>query len=119
MEIRCHANHKRFVPVFHGVLFGLIVLTSIGSLVNLFAPKGNHRPLSRQRRGVRAAENLRHFVLTGKMFEPKLTLRRIAGLRFASDAEFARLAQSTIQENVSGNQIKKFVKGWRPAGHRV
>ena len=36
-KIQNYANHARFVPGYHVVLFGLIVLGLIGSCVNLYA----------------------------------------------------------------------------------
>ena len=45
MEAQNYANHRRFVPMFHGVLFGLIALTLIGSFVNLYHSIGDHQRL--------------------------------------------------------------------------
>jgi len=30
-----YANHRRFVPLYHFILFGLLALSLIGSIVNL------------------------------------------------------------------------------------
>ena len=144
MEAQSYANHRKIVPLFHQVLFGLIVLTLIGSLVNLYESLGDHQrlysaslivvivvclallfffcrtfPLRVQDRAIRAEENLRHFILTGKALDPRLTMRQIVGLRFASDAEFAALAQKAAAENLSGDQIKRAVKNWRPDHDRA
>jgi small-conductance mechanosensitive channel len=144
METQSYANHRRFVPLFHGVLFLLIVLTLIGSLVNLYFAHTNYQhfhnaaliflvtvcllflfffcrnfPLKVQDRAIRAEENLRHFVLTGKTLDPRLTISQIIGLRFASDEEFAALAKKAADENLSGDQIKRSVKNWRPDHHRA
>lgn len=144
METQNYANHRRFVPMFHGVLFALIVLTLIGSLVNLYKSFGDHQrlysaslivvvnvcllflfffcrifPLKAQDRAIRAEENLRHFALTGKTLDPRLTIRQVIGLRFASDEEFPVLAKRAAEENLSGDQIKKAVKAWRPDTYRV
>ena len=35
MKTQDYANHKQFVPIFHGVLFPVLALTAIGSFVNL------------------------------------------------------------------------------------
>lgn len=144
METQSYPHHRRFVPLFHGVLFWLIALTLIGSLVNLYKSLGDHErlysaslivvvtvcllflfffcrifPLKAQDRAIRAEENLRHFVLTGKTLDPRLTIRQIIGLRFASDEEFAALAQKAADENLSEDQIKRSVKNWRPDTYRV
>ena len=144
MEAQSYANHRKIVPLFHQVLFGLIVLTLIGSLVNLYESIGDHQrlysasliavivvclallfffcrtfPLKAQDRAIRAEESLRHFILTGKALDPRLTMPQIVGLRFASDAEFAALAQKAAAENLSGDQIKRAVKNWRPDHDRA
>ncbi len=45
MEAQNYSNHRRFVPMYNIVLFGLIVLTLIGSLVNLYQSLGDHQRL--------------------------------------------------------------------------
>lgn len=144
METQNYANHRRFVPMFHGVLFGIIVLTLIGSLVNLFKSMGDHErlysaslivaimiallllfffsrmfPLKAQDRAIRAEENLRHYVLAGKLLDSRLTIGQIIALRFASDQEFVALAQKAASENLSADAIKKAVKNWRADHHRA
>ena len=144
MEAQSYANHRKIVPLFHRVLFGLIVLTTIGSGVNLYQSIGDHQrlysasliaviavclmllfffcrifALKAQDRAIRAEENLRHFILTGKALDPRLTMRQIVGLRFASDAEFVALAQKAAAENLSGDQIKRAVQNWRPDHDRL
>ena len=37
-----YANHKQYVPMFHGVLLGLLLLTLIGASVNLYKSLGDH-----------------------------------------------------------------------------
>ncbi len=75
--------------------------------------------LKAQDRAIRAEEQLRHFILTGKRLDPHLTTRQIVGLRFASDDEFAALAARAPGENMSEDAIKKAVKTWRPDTYRV
>ena len=70
-------------------------------------------PLQAQDRAIRAEENLRHFVLTGKLLDPRLSVKQIVGLRFASDAEFPELARKAAAEGMSLDDIKKSVKNWR------
>jgi hypothetical protein len=76
-------------------------------------------PLKAQDRAIRAEENLRHYVMTGKLLDPKLTIRQIIGLRFASDQEFVELAGRAVEENLSEDAIKKAVKNWRADTYRV
>jgi hypothetical protein len=144
MEEQSYAKHAKFVPMFHGLLFGLILLSFIGSLVNLWQSMGDHERLYNasliavmslallilflftrtfatgvQDRAIRAEENLRHFALTGKRLDPRLRIKQIVGLRFASDAEFPELARKAAEENMSMDSIKKSVKNWRADHDRV
>ena len=144
MEAQNYENHRRFVPMFHLVLFGIIVLTLIGSGVNLYQSLGDHErqysaslifvimicllllffygrvfPLKAQDRAIRAEENLRHYVLAEKLLDPGLNIRQIIGLRFASDAEFILLAQRAAAENLSAEDIKQAIKNWRADTYRV
>ncbi len=144
MEAQNYANHRRYVPIFHFVLLPIILLSLIGSFVNLYQSWGDHQrqysaslivvimicllllpvlarlfSLKAQDRAIRAEENLRHFVMTGKLLNPKLTVRQIIGLRFASDEEFVNLAARAVEENLSEDAIKKAVKNWRADTYRV
>jgi hypothetical protein len=76
-------------------------------------------PLKAQDRAIRAEENLRHYVLTGKLLDPSLTVGQIVALRFASDAEFAALAQKAAREGLVANDIKRAVQNWRADTYRV
>ena len=75
--------------------------------------------LKAQDRAIRAEENLRHFALTGKLLDSRLTLRQIIGLRFASDGEFVSLAQKAADEKLSEDTIKRAIRQWRPDTYRV
>ena len=144
METQNYANHRQLVPMFHFVLFPLLVLTLIGSGVNLYDSWGDPIrfysaalivvltfcvlmlmflcrmfAVKAQDRAIRAEENLRHFALTGKLLDPRLTIRQIIGLRFASDGEFVSLAQEAAQKNLAEDAIKKAVKKWRADTYRV
>ena len=144
MPEQSYAKHAKLGPLYHYVLFAIILLTQIGSLVNLFQSVGNHDrlynaalitaitfalellfvftrvfPLKAQDRAIRAEENLRHYVLTGKLLDPRLTIKQIVGLRFASDAEFPELARKAAAESLSPDDIKKSVKNWRADHDRL
>ena len=144
MEAQNYANHRRYVPIFHFVLLPIILLTLIGSFVNLYQSWGDHQrqyssslivvvmvclallpvlarlfSLKAQDRAIRAEENLRYYVMTGKLLNPKLTVRQIIGLRFASDDEFVDLAGRAVEENLTEDAIKKAVKHWRADTYRV
>ena len=146
MEEQNYAKHAKFVPLFHLVLFAVIVVAFIGSLVNLYRRFAGHNhvgrlsaelivlmavalillfwfvrifPLKAQDRAIRAEENLRHFALTGKLLDARLTIKQIIGLRFASDAEFPELARRAADQSMSMDDIKKSVKNWRADHDRL
>jgi hypothetical protein len=144
MATQNYSNHRQFVPMFHFVLLPILALTLIGSLVNLGKSLGDHErlynaalivvlcfcalvvsflarifALKAQDRAIRAEENLRHFVMTGKLLDPRLTMRQIIALRFASAGEFVALAQRAADESMPVDAIKRAVKDWRADTYRV
>jgi hypothetical protein len=144
MKEQNYANHAMFVPAFHGVLAGLLCATFIGSCVNLWKSIGNHEriysaslivvltwcvlmlyyfcrafALKAQDRAIRAEENFRHYLLTGKPLDARLTLRQIIGLRFAADEEFPTLAARAAETGLSEDEIKRGVQHWRADYHRL
>ncbi len=135
-------NHGQFVPGFHAFTsLGILALLG-GAIVNLIkaAPEEKYsasllvlvsalfisffwytRSFSMrvQDRAIRAEENFRHFVLTGKPLDKSLTMKQIIGLRFASDEEFPALAARAVAEKLSRDQIKQAVQHWRADYHRA
>ena len=75
--------------------------------------------LKAQDRAIRAEENFRHYILTGKPFPSELRTRQIIALRFASDQEFPLLVKRAISENLSSKQIKGEIKIWKADHYRV
>jgi len=75
--------------------------------------------LKAQDRAIRAEENLRHFVLTGKLFPSQLRMRQIIALRFAPDAEFLGLVEKAVKENLSNKDIKLAIQNWKADFDRV
>jgi hypothetical protein len=143
MVLQNYANHVRRVPGFL-TLGGIVFLTFIGAGVNLFKSIGDHQrlyssalvlvltgsvffaamyarvfALKAQDRAIRAEENLRHFILTGKPLDSRLSVPQIAALRFASDDEFPALAARAAEQGTASDDIKKSVKYWRADHHRV
>lgn len=98
-------------------LASLLVLTSI-ILFLLFAFTRIFS-LKAQDRAIRAEENLRHFVLTGKLLPSSLTVGQVVALRFASDAEFPALAEKAATNNMSGKEIKQAIQNWKADFYRV
>ncbi|MBL7899327.1 MAG: hypothetical protein JNJ99_12390 [Crocinitomicaceae bacterium] len=103
-------GHKPMAGVF--MIFLSVVFASLAFYARLFA-------LRAQDRAIRAEENLRHFILTGKALPAGLRIGQIVALRFASDAELPDLAQKAEKENLKGDEIKKLIQHWRPDFHRV
>jgi hypothetical protein len=135
-------NHTRYIPIWH-YLTGTAVMAVIGgSIVNLVhADAHTHYSaallvfmsfilasiywyarvfaLRAQDRAIRAEENFRHFILTGKPLDSRLEMSQIVALRFASDEEFVALAKRAAEENLKQLDIKKAIKDWKPDVHRV
>ena len=144
MAEQSYANHRRTVPLFHFVLLPLLLLTLIGSIVNLWRSIGDHEriysaalivalsiagiltalfarifALKAQDRAIRAEENLRHLAMTGKLLDPRLSALQVVALRFAPDAEFVALAQRTAQETLKPDAIKRAIKQWKSDDYRA
>ena len=126
MKEQNQQNHARYVVGFHIITFALTLALLIGSFVNLYNSvnsEGNlysaslivvaaivlclnfyyirSFPLKVQDRSIRSEENFRHFVLTGKKLDGRLTMSQIIALRFAPDEEFTDLARKAAEENLS------------------
>ena len=139
-----YKNHAQYVFAYHVVLFGIVVLTLIGAGVNLYQSCGDHErmysaslifvimvaflilmflarifALKAQDRAIRAEENLRHFVLTGKLLPATLSVKQVVALRFASDGEFPALASQAASSDMSPDAIKQAIKNWKADTYRV
>lgn len=75
--------------------------------------------LRAQDRAIRAEENFRHYLLTGKPLDKALQIRQIVALRFADDEELPELAVRAVKENLSQNAIKKAILKWKADHHRA
>ena len=75
--------------------------------------------LKAQDRAIRAEEQLRHFMLTGKPFDSRLNIRQIIALRFASDEELPALAKKAAEENLRSKEIKQQINHWRADNYRI
>lgn len=135
-------SHRRFDPWYHffalpviGVAFFVslwhaikapsgwsIWQTIVAAALTVLALKVRTFSLKVQDRIIRLEERQR---LTALLSEPlrsrigSLTEGQLIGLRFASDAEVAGLMQTALDENLSGEAIKKRVQNWRPDFFRV
>lgn len=138
-----YKNHPRLVTGFHRILAILLLAGLIGSIINLKESIETETyysaslivllfvccmflywytrsfPLKAQDRAIRAEENFRHYILTGKPLPSDLRLGQIIALRFASDEEFPALVQRAIAENMRSKEIKQAIQNWKPDYHRV
>ena len=144
MATQNYANHRRTDPGYHFTLLPIVFLTGVGAAVNLYESWGDHEriysaslifvlswcllvaafyarvfALKAQDRAIRAEENLRHFLLTGKAMDPRIGIRQVVALRFAPDAEFPALAERAAAEGLGAVAIKQAIKNWRADEYRV
>jgi hypothetical protein len=142
MEQQNFKNHARMVPGFHylglflilGLLghsiYYLIMSSSENKLIGLFLVLISiilailwiyirTFPLKAQDRAIRAEENLRFYVLTGKLLPSMLTIAQTIALRFAPDEELVALVDRAVKENLSAKDIKLSIKNWKADYHRV
>ncbi|HYK75987.1 MAG TPA: DUF6526 family protein [Daejeonella sp.] len=132
-----YQNHIRIITGYHRILAALLVLGLIGSIVNLSKSMGSDElysaslivllficgmflfwysrsfALKAQDRAIRAEENFRYYILTGKTLPTALRMGQIVALRFAPDEEFSTLAERALKENLSSKAIKQAIKNWK------
>ena len=133
-------NHGRYIPLWHYIT-PLIIAAILGWGIVHFMHHDTHFlgasmilvsivllliwwyarvfAIRAQDRAIRAEENFRHFILTGKPLDNRLTMAQIIGLRFASDAEFPGLVKKAADENLSQKEIKESIKNWRADHNRA
>jgi len=137
MRVQNYRNHRRTIFLFHVLTSLGILILLIGSLINLaHTPREailpailllvitlilaslfcfvRIFPLKVQDRAIRAEENLRHFILTGRPLDKELTMQQIIALRFAGDEEFVQLARRAVAEALNNDEIKREIQEWRP-----
>ena len=138
-------NHARFDPAFHFFLLPLLLLNLIFAIyatihawpsfphthlwwivmsIVFFVMAGLSRgyALKNQDRIIRLEEQLRLADLLPENqlgLIDALTIDQFVGLRFASDAEVAALAQRAVAEKLDRKQIKQSITNWRPDNQRI
>jgi hypothetical protein len=137
-----YANHRRYDPSFHLFTFGVLaisflltvwrtvrnpslenfwwVVVAAAAIVLLFRVR--IYALKVQDRVIRLEERLRLEKLLSEPLRSRigeLSERQLIGLRFASDGEAADLVKQALEEQISGEEIKKRIKVWRPDVFRV
>ncbi len=142
MQEQNFKNHALYVTGWHFIIPIILLAILVGSIVNLCdAADTNYYSaslivaisillwpiwfyerlfaLKAQDRAICAEENFRHYLLTGKPLDSRLTRRQIIGLRFASDAEFPALAAKSAEEGTKEIDIKKSITNWKADNYRA
>lgn len=144
MQNQNYQNHRKFYAPHHfiylpllGFLLGLGVYKMINEndqlswilfsiviilLIYLAFMVRQHYALGNQNRIIRLEFKQRYFEIFNKRSDEiaeKLNFGQIAALRFAYDDEFKTLLNRALNENISGDEIKKSITKWRADHHRV
>jgi hypothetical protein len=137
-----HANHVRWLPLYHFVAGPLLIANAIYALVELkngitiasvlaattaialvliaffarfFALKAQDRVIRLEMR-----HRLRDVLPPGQHGDiHRLPMNQIVALRFAGDAELPSLVTAALKDNLSGTDIKKRITNWVPDTDRV
>jgi hypothetical protein len=144
--VQVYANHRRWDPWYHFVAFSIVSISffvalwmfikSLSAGFSAWAAwnvaawaaaialtlRIRSYPLKLQDRIIRLEERLR---LGSLLDEPlrgrigELEVPQLVGLRFASDAEVPGLVKAALDEKLSGEEIKKRIRTWRPDTFRI
>lgn len=145
MESQNYKNHRKFYPPHHFIYLPLLILLEVFGVYKIFNEEENklawelfsiviflifylafmlrqHYAIGLQNRLVRLEFKQRYFEIFNQRsdeVEEKLSFSQIAALRFAYDDEFKDLLYKALHENISGDEIKRSIKNWRPDQHRI
>ncbi|MBI2819077.1 MAG: hypothetical protein HYX73_03780 [Acidobacteria bacterium] len=136
-------NHARFVPAYHFVLFGILLINlgwsvyrlyrtfSFETIIGLLLAFGlmllfffaRIFALRVQDRVIRLEMRLRMEKVLPADLQPRIlefTPSQLIALRFASDAELPELARRVLTEKIEDRRaIKKLIQQWNPDYLRV
>ena len=138
MQTQSYSNHSRYIPLYHFITSGLAIAVFFLSVFKLYKAVTHEKfyyvavvlviistvlillwwytrafALKAQDRAIRAEENFRHYLLTGKPLDKKLGIKQIVALRFASDEEFPALSEKAAREDLKATEIKKAITNWK------
>ncbi|MCC9070437.1 DUF6526 family protein [Flavobacterium sp. F-65] len=144
METQSYKNHVRYYPPHHFVYYPVILILLLFSIYFSFTSEEKliwifisfifvvlfglafmlrqHYALTLQNRIVKLELRYRYFSITGKRleeFEDQLTNEQLFALRFSPDNEIVMLTEKALNENLSGNSIKKSINDWKGDYERV
>jgi len=131
-------NHAKFVPAYHIVAFGILVINlfwRLYSVVHAFSTQSAISlllavaflliffyarifALTVQDRVIRLEMQLRLQQILPPDLRPRIpqfSIAQLIALRFASDQELPALARKVLDENIQDRKaIKKLVQSWQP-----
>lgn len=145
MESQNYKNHRKFYPPHHFIYLPLLMVLLVFGIFKIFNDEPHeliwilfsvviflifylaimvrqHYALGLQNRIVRLEFKQRYFEifqLRSDEVEGKLKFDQLAALRFAYDDEFKELLYKALHENITGDEIKRSIKTWRPDHHRI
>ena len=144
MKKQSYKNHIRFYPPHHFVYYPIVIAFLSFSIYCTFTTDDallwgfisvlflvlfclafmlrQHYALTLQNRIVRLELRYRYLATTGQRFEEiesKLDDSQLFALRFAPDEELLALTNRELNENLSGDEIKKAIKNWKGDYERV
>jgi hypothetical protein len=140
-----YKNHRKFYPPHHFIYLPLLFVLEGFGIYNIWNVPENkliwilfsiiiflilylaimlrqHYALGNQNRIVMLEFRQRYFEIFNKRSDEvceKLSFGQIAALRFAYDDEFKELLYKALNENISGDEIKRSIKNWKPDLHRI
>ena len=145
MKTQNYKNHRKFYAPHHFILLPLLLILEVWGIRKIMTDEANqltwilfsisiflilyvaimlrqHYALGNQNRIIRLEFKQRYFEIFGKRSDEiaeKLNFGQIAALRFAYDDEFKILLEKALNQNLSGDDIKKSITNWNPDFNRV
>jgi Family of unknown function (DUF6526) len=142
-DTQSYKNHAKLVPLFHFVLFPILLLNFLAMGYHFYQEPDMYRgwavlmgfafivtalfarvfALKAQDRVIRLEERMRMQQLLPSDLKariPEFTVEQLIALRFASDEELSGLAATVLRDNIQKRDpIKKMIKNWRADNDRV
>lgn len=145
-SVQVYASHRRFDPWYHFFAVPVVAISFFVALWGFIKSLSGGFPawaawnvivwaaavaltlivrtysLKIQDRIIRLEERLRLATLLDGPLKARISdldERQLIGLRFAPDAEVPALVKVALDENLSGEEIKKRIQSWRPDTFRV
>lgn len=140
VKMQSYENHGQYAPLYHFILAPIALILFIASIVHLFKEQFSFSSLlifglsvcvvllgavvrqfatKLQDRSIVHEENFRHFRLTGKPLDTRLSVQQIIALRFAEDDAFPALCVKAVEAGMNSGTIKKSITNWRADHNRV